>query len=111
MINGSDVRPKRWEDVLDLFDNGKYSAIWGRYDGGEERILGVRWNGEGEFDKGYPKAIGHPVWYNEPDFLRLPILVKLLDEVRMLSNSAKKHQYIENIKIAIAEATQDIKSL
>lgn len=111
MINGSKVRPKKWKNVLDLFDNGKYSAIWGTYDGGEERILGVRWNGEDESVKGYPVQGPYPLWYNEPDFLRLPILLKLLDEVSTLSDSVQKHQYIENIKIAIAEATKDIKSL
>ena len=29
---GEKVRPQRWSRVIDLFDDGEYSAIWGSFD-------------------------------------------------------------------------------
>ncbi len=40
MPSVSEVRPKIWEDVLDLFDNGEFSAIWGRRESNNFRELG-----------------------------------------------------------------------
>ena len=39
MPSVSEVRPKIWEDVLDLFDNGEFSAIWGRRESMEMKIM------------------------------------------------------------------------
>ncbi|HOF62574.1 MAG TPA: hypothetical protein PLM82_13440 [Candidatus Latescibacteria bacterium] len=44
MPAGKDVRPEKWSNVLDLYDDGEYSAIWGNYDENPKRCLGVRWN-------------------------------------------------------------------
>jgi hypothetical protein len=55
---GSDVRPVKWEDVIDLYDDGEYSAIWGRYGG--TLCLGVRWNGT-EGKCGFPNQEGNPL--------------------------------------------------
>lgn len=51
-MNGNQVRPEKWTNVIDLYDNGWYSYIWGNYDGGSDKSLGVRWNGG--------KNVGYP---------------------------------------------------
>jgi hypothetical protein len=39
MPAGNTVRPGKWSDVIDLYDNGDYSAIWGSYDGDHQFCL------------------------------------------------------------------------
>ena len=77
-MNGHEVRPAKWSDVIDLYDDGYYSAIWGRYENAPWRALGVRWNGDGA-GKGFPLSSGHPVWHVEPDFITNAILSSLLE--------------------------------
>lgn len=104
MPRGSEVRPAKWSDVINLYDDGNYSAIWGCYDGASARKLGVRWNGKGS-NVGYPSQGGNSLWYAEPDFLVLPILFKLL-ELTLSSDQAQKKEYVENINLAISEACE-----
>ena len=98
MPEGKDVRPAKWQNILDLYDNGEYSAIWGNYNGSDERCLGVRWNG-GEDERGYPNMAGYPVWYVEPNFLTEQLLLKLFSDVK---NNAS-HGSVDNILIALRE--------
>ncbi|MFZ2969372.1 MAG: hypothetical protein WA080_10005 [Sulfuricurvum sp.] len=104
MKHGTDVRPKKWSNVLDLYDHNDYSAIWGNYEESAERVLGVRWNGESEDDLGYPNMAGYPVWYVEPKFLRQSILLDLLKLVNNLDDN-RKDEYINNILLALRENT------
>ena len=83
-MNGNEVRPSKWSDVIDLYDDGDYSAIWGRYENAPWRVLGVRWNGEGDA-KGFPLSSGHPVWHVEPDFLANGILSAMLEQTLSVS--------------------------
>ncbi len=76
-ISGSQVRYGKWTNVLDVYDDGYNSAIWGSYDNNPKRCLGVRYNGEGQ-SKGFPNIDGFPLWYVEPDFATRPILLELL---------------------------------
>ena len=85
-MNGSEVRPAKWSDVIDLYDDGDYSAIWGRYEGALKRVLGVRWDGYGD-GKGFPLSSGHPVWHVEPDFLAKGILPVLLEQTIRSANT------------------------
>ncbi len=32
MPSGKEVRPEKWGEVLELYDDGNYSAIWSSYD-------------------------------------------------------------------------------
>ncbi len=100
MPNGTNVRPQKWNNVIDLYDDGEYSAIWGNYDGSQSRVLGVRYNGGTKL--GYPNMAGNPVWYIEPKFLRKTILLSLLEKV-ISSNLANRNEYINNLIIAIQE--------
>jgi hypothetical protein len=61
MISGKDVRPQKWSNVIDLFDDGYYSAIWGNYNGNIKPCLGVRWNGDEDGSMGYPNQGANPV--------------------------------------------------
>ena len=105
MVRGTDVRPQKWSDVIDLFDNGSYSAIWGRYDENEEeRCLGVRWNGNDTDERyGYPSQGGHPVWYVEPGFLQRAILLALQSELDVNRSFSRRAEYQRNISTALAE--------
>jgi hypothetical protein len=72
MPAGKDVRPAKWSDVRDLYDDGEYSAIWGRYDNHALKCVGVRWNNS------YPAQGEYPLWYVEPDFMTEAVLQRLL---------------------------------
>ena len=72
MPAGKDVRPAKWSDVLDLYDDGTYSAIWGRYDNHALKCVGVRWNDS------YPTQGEYALWYVEPDFMTQSVLQRLL---------------------------------
>lgn len=87
------MRPQKWSNVIDLYDDGTSSAIWGNYDGSPKRCLGVRWN------DGYPSQGGNPLWYVEPDFVAKGILLELLNQVNAKSGVGN----INNILLALRE--------
>ena len=95
------VKPKMWEDIIPLFDDGDYSAIWGCREKSDTRSLGVRWNGSGEYP-GYPNQGKNSVWYSEPKFLQQSILSKLLELVK-LNPSERQAEFKNNILIALSE--------
>jgi hypothetical protein len=80
MPAGSTVRPQRWSNIINLYDDGTYSAIWGNYDNSPNHRLGVRWNGDPGV-VGYPGQGSYPTWYVEPDFLTKQILLELRAQV------------------------------
>lgn len=94
---GSTVRPGKWGNVIDLYDDGDNSAIWGSYGGSANKCLGVRWNG-GQ-SHGYPNQGNNPLWYVEPDFVTKNILLELLSRVN--NNSGIGH--LQNILQALKE--------
>lgn len=98
----NEVRPKIWSEVIDLYDDGNYSAIWGRREVAAKRSLGVRWNGD-ETYVGYPNQGNNPVWYSEPLFLQYSILVALLAKVKASTTCLKKDEFIDNLVTAIRE--------
>ena len=106
MIKGNLVRPGMWnkDSILDLYDDGHYSAIWGIREDDKNRSLGVRWNGNNEYPIGYPNAFGNPVWYSEPEFLQRCILKELLVKVNSLPNSIEKEMFLANLNIALNES-------
>ena len=102
MPSGTSVRPQKWENVIDLYDDEKYSAIWGNYDGSNDRCLGVRWNGAAG-ECGYPSQGGNPLWYVEPDFVTKEILLSLLHKVVKYASLQGRQEYQQNILIALLE--------
>lgn len=99
MPAGNDVRPNKWSDVIDLYDDGTNSAIWGRYDGSPNRFLGVRWNG-GQ-SHGYPNQGKNSLWYVEPNFVTKNILLELLSR----SNDNSTIGNLQNILKALKECS------
>ena len=102
MPAGVSVRPQKWDNVIDLYDDGDYSAIWGNYDGSNNRCLGVRWNGT-DNECGYPSQGGNPLWYVEPDFVTRQILFSILYKVIQNNSLNRREEYQQNILIALAE--------
>lgn len=101
MPAGHTVRPHKWSNVIDLYDDGENSAIWGIYDtdGTEKpRCLGVRWNGDPD-TTGYPNQGINPLWYVEPGFVTKNILLELLDRV----NTNPSDGSLNNILLALRE--------
>ena len=109
MPAGKDVRPQIWSDVIDLYDDGEYSAIWGSYNGSTQRSLGVRWNEGANPNIGYPSLFGHPQWYVEPDFTTQSVLNALLNKVLEKSSSLVNFLgFKENIMKAQEEFAQQL---
>jgi hypothetical protein len=102
MVPGNTVRPQKWTNVIDLFDDGTYSAIWGEYDGTAQRCLGVRWNGDTD-EIGYPNQGANPLWYVEPEFVARPILLWLLNAMNSNPNINNRQLYMQNILLALQE--------
>lgn len=97
MPSGGKVRPQKWSRVIDLYDDGDYSAIWGCYENSSTRCLGVRWNGG--TSHGYPNQGNNPLWYVEPSFMVKNVLLELLVRVNM--NNSRGN--IESILNALKE--------
>jgi hypothetical protein len=97
MPDGKSVRPQKWSDVIDLYGDGKYSAVWGIYDDSPAHRLGVRWNGDS--DVGYPNQGSHPTWFVEPDYLTKIILLDFCSKV----NKNPKVGELQNILTALNE--------
>jgi hypothetical protein len=97
MPAGNLVRPQKWSNVIDLYDDGDNSAIWGSYELNSPRCLGVRWNGGS--GTGYPNQGDNPLWYVEPEFVTKNILLELLSRVNKTSSLGS----IPNILIALQE--------
>jgi hypothetical protein len=101
MPSGINVRPQKWDNV-NLYDDGEYSAIWGRYEDSSTRCLGVRWNGAAG-ECGYPSQGGNPLWYVELDFTTKEILLSLLHKVITDASLQGRQGYQQNILTALSE--------
>lgn len=97
-MKGFEVRPAKWTNVIDLYDDGCYSAIWGHYDGNSDRCLGVRWNGENR-SCGFPSQGKHPLWYIEPEIFTVGLLFQMYEKV----SAHPETGCIENLKTALSE--------
>ncbi len=93
MPAGNSVRPQKWSRVIDLYDDGTNSGIWGSYENAPDRCLGVRYNED------YPNQGGNSLWYVEPDFVTKNILLELLSRVNLDASLGS----VPNILIALQE--------
>jgi hypothetical protein len=80
MPSAEQVRPHKWEHLTVLFDDSSYSIVSGVYDGGDHFVLGERWNGD-QHGLGFPNVSGYAIWHVVPEFLAIPILEALLNEL------------------------------
>jgi len=102
MLSGRYIQSGRWSDVIDLYNDGEYSAIWGKFVNPFARCLGVRWN-DVFGTAGYPCHGSHPIWYAEPPWTTKMILLELCN--RVVKNP--KHGNMENILTALKECPEE----
>lgn len=94
-----DVTPKKWTNIIVLYDDDKYSVCWGTYEGSLQRRIGVRWNNN------YPRQGAHPTWYVEYDLFHLPYIEMLINIYKSKSSlSPIETSYLSNCEIAHKEA-------
>ena len=72
-MKGSSVRPKKWTNVIDLYDDGEVSFIAGNYDGAKKISVAMRWNKDPS-EPGFPKQGKYPTWFVLPDWVAKIIL-------------------------------------
>ena len=96
MIAGNSVRPNKWSDVLDLFDDGVNSYIFGYYEDLYDYCIGVRWNGN-KNNIGYPNHGNNPLWFVLPKHLWKATVGTLKALIEKNSNFGN----LTNINIAI----------
>jgi hypothetical protein len=104
MASASEVVPGAWSEIIILYDDGQYSAIWGCLRNEQRhKDLGVRWNGNpGEL--GYPNSRGYPQWYVEHPFLHEAVLLGLQTKLMTAEKSQTNSRYLSNIEKALSEA-------
>jgi hypothetical protein len=111
MLAASEVTPHNWSEITVVYDDGNYSAIWGRYLDRNYKEVGVRWNGGPGEEFGFPSQGRNPTWYVEPPFMSEAVLLGLL-EALLTSNTGPNHQqHVENILFAIREAKQQARAV
>lgn len=103
MANAREVTPGAWSDILVLYDDGEYSAVWGRFRNSSRRMLGVRWNGK-HGEVGYPNQGGHPLWYVEPSFLERSIILALGEKLHRSPQIPHREQSLQHLATALNEA-------
>lgn len=109
MPAGAKVRPGAWSNVINVFDNGYYSAIWGSYHKSVQRRLGVRWNGGEESPSGragYPNQGGHSLWYVELDAIAAEVLKALKTQIETFGYQGKAEEHLRSIEIALKELSE-----
>lgn len=77
---GKDVKPKKWSNLLILFDDREVSYCFGNYEGSLYRVVGTRYN------HNYPTLAGHPVWYVEPGMMNKVIVEQLLKTLLIIKD-------------------------
>jgi hypothetical protein len=102
MPSAREVTPGAWSDVLVVYDDGKYSAIWARYKQNAWRSLGVGWNGKDD-EVGFPNTRGYPQWYVEPDFLVPSVLRALREKLLATQHLPNREHVLKSIEYALAE--------
>ena len=93
-MKGSDVRPAKWSKIIDLYDDGDNSYIWGYYNGDSKPCLAFRYNYSDNDDIGYPRQGNNPVWCVLPKHIWLSTLLTL---------RGCKYSNDKNIRTAILE--------
>lgn len=97
MPKGKDVMPKKWKDIIILFDDGIYSICWGKFEN-NPNTLGKRWNDN------YPRQGSSPTWYIEYGLFAkscITDLIKLYEN--KINISSQEVEYLENCKKAITD--------
>lgn len=87
------VNPNNFEVEKILYNDEEFSIAFGTWVD-ETQSIGMRWNGNDEEDKGYPKVFGNPMWFLVPQDMAKGFLTTLLG-----NKYADKNALIEVISI------------
>lgn len=90
MPRPTEVNPRNYKVKAVLFDNKEFAIALGTWEGQEENVLAMRWNGDNEEDKGYPKTFGNPMWFVIHDDLKQPIIQSLMINDKEIINKLLK---------------------
>lgn len=107
MPAAADVRPAAWDEITVLYDDGIYSAIWGRFRRRRFKQIGVRWNeGDNPGGNGYPTMGKYAVWYVEPPFISEALLIGFRNQLTANPNLPKQTEYLRNVEMALKQVQQ-----
>ena len=91
---------KQWSGIQTLFDDGSYTVICGEYGDGPQRRLAQGCNGPLDQET-YPRfAKG---WHLVPEFLEIPLLYALLDELYNDLNRQKNASVRDRREMVLGE--------
>jgi hypothetical protein len=76
-MNPENVNPNNFKLENILFNNTNFSIAYGKWEN-RNKVIAMRWNGNKEDDKGFPKTFGHPMWFIIDDDIKLSILKSLV---------------------------------
>ena len=85
MPKPTEVNPNNFKVKTVLFDNTEFSIVIGTWKE-SKNILAMRWNGDNEDDKGYPKTFGNPMWFIIHDDLKQAIIQALMQDDKNIIN-------------------------
>jgi len=74
-----EVNPNNYKVKSVLFDNGDFSVVIGTWEK-KDNVLAMRWNGDENEDKGYPKTFGNPMWFIIHEDLKQSIIQALMSK-------------------------------
>ena len=91
-MNPEKVNPRNFVVNEIVYDNNEFSIAYGKFENGENCIA-MRWNGDGDEDKGFPKTFGNPMWFIIDNRLKQTFIKSLIGE-----NFAKNDKILEVLK-------------
>lgn len=77
-MNPQDANPRNFEVQSIVYNDGDFSVAYGRWKD-DTMQLAMRWNGDTEEEKGYPKTFGNPMWFIVSSGIKKTILKSLLE--------------------------------
>jgi len=89
------VNPRNFNVIEIIYDNDEFSIAYGKFESGDNCIA-MRWNGDDEDDKGYPKTFGNPMWFIIDNRLKQLFIKSLIGE-----KFAKNDKILEVLKSEI----------
>jgi hypothetical protein len=95
MPKPTEFKPNNYKVNSVLFDNTEFSIVLGTWKG-NKNILAMRWNGDNEDDKGYPKTFGHPMWFIIHNDLKQPIIQALMQNDKNIIDKLLDKSILEN---------------
>jgi len=98
MNSGIINKQRYWSNVVELYNDGDFSVIWGNFTDDPKPCLGIRWNGENENSVGFPRNGGEKLWFVLPNSLAGMVLLALYEKVGINLKDGNLEKILEVIK-------------